>query len=189
MRLNYSKKILILSLVVFASILTLDIIFTNMLLGKIVSINDKIKQSDISSQKREEELILKGLIASSKVEREKLTGYFVGAGNAETVNFTKYLEELALEAGVTQRKSLDYESANELSSSEIVSAIRYRFNVTGKWTNVFYFLQMIENLPKVLSLNNISVSVNPGAVSASEAKSGAKTWSADLDFSVVKLKK
>lgn len=188
MRLSYSKKILILSLVIFASILTLDIIFTNMLLGKIAGINDKIRQLDISSQKREEELILKDLIASSKIEREKLTGYFVGAGNAETVKFTKYLEDLALEAGVTQKKSLDYESANEQSASKVVSAIRYRFNVTGKWTNVFYFLQMIENLPKVLSLNNVSLSVNLGAVSASEARSGDGIWSADLDFSVVKLK-
>ncbi len=178
MRLNHSKKIFILSLISFFCVLILSIVFTNLLLDKIISINDKVKQLDISSRERERELNLKDSIASSKIERENLGGYFVGAGNAETVKFTEYLEDLATNLDLTQKKSLDYEPIGELKSSEVVSAIRFKFNVSGSWSNVFAFLRAIENLPKVSHLNNVSLNLN----------SESKIWSADLDFLVVKLK-
>lgn len=188
MRLSYSKKIFIVSLGIFVGVIILDVIFTNLLLGKIISINDKVKQLNFSSQEREKELNLKDSIASSKMEREKLLNYFVGPGNAETVEFTKYLEDLALRSGVSQKKSLNYEPVSELASSEVVSAIRFRFNVTGSWANVFNFLQAIENLPKVAYLNSVTLSVSSEAVSPKGTKTAGKTWSADLDFSVIKLK-
>lgn len=188
MKLTYSKRILILSIIVLAVVLALDIIFTEMLLSKIININEKVKQLNLSSQEREKELTLRESIVSSKDEREKLLTYFVGPGNAETVEFTKYLEDLALVNGVTQKKSLGYEAVSELNSSNVVSAIRFRFNVSGKWTNVFNFLRAIENLPKVAYLNSVSLNVSSEAVSAKDIKSGNKIWSADLDFSVIKLK-
>jgi hypothetical protein len=188
MKLNYSKKILIISLLIFILIILLDIFITKLLLNKITSINDKVKQLNISSAEREKELNLRDSIISSDLEREKLTSYFVGAGNAETVEFTKYLEDLAIKNGVSQKKSLASEAVNELNSSDIVSALRYRFNVSGKWANIYNFLQAIENLPKIALLNSVSLSVSAEAVSAKELKTTGKIWSADLDFSVIKLK-
>ena len=184
MKLNYSKKVLVASLITFVCVLVLDIIFTNLLLDKIVSINDKVRQIDISSREREKELNLKDSIASSKNEREKLLGYFVGAGDAETGTFTKYLEDLALANGVTQNKSLAYEPVIGLESSDVVTAIRFKFSISGRWANVWSFIQAVESLPKVSYLANVSLNLNSEAVSA---KTG-KIWSADLDFSVVKLK-
>jgi hypothetical protein len=188
MKLNFSNKILITAIITFIIILVLDVVFTKLLLNKIYSINDKVKQLEISSQEREKELNLRESVESTKLEREKLSGYFVGAGEAETLEFTKYLENLALEMGVTQKKSLDYEAVGALSSSDVVSAIRYRFNVSGKWANVYSFLQAVENLPKVAYLSSVSFSLNSEIISPKEAKTGSKIWSADLDFSVVKLK-
>ena len=184
MKLNYSKKILIISVVTFLCVLILDIVFTNLLINKIYSINDKVKQLDISSREREKELNLKDSISSSKIEREKLQRYFVGAGDAETVNFTKYLEALALEKGVSQTKTLAYEPAVGLETSDIVSAIRFRFSLSGQWANVFSFIKAIENLPKVSYINSVSVNLNSEAPSAK----GGRIWSADIDFSVIKLK-
>jgi hypothetical protein len=188
MKINYSKRILILFLVIFIGVIALDVLYTNKLFDQILSINDKVKQLNISSEKREKELSLKDFILSSKVEREKLDQYFVGAGNAETVKFTKYLEDLAAEVGVDQKKSLDYEAVSEFQSSDVVSALHFRFNVSGHWADVYTFLKLIENLPKVVSLNSVSLTATSGAVSAREAKSGVRLWSADLDFFVVKLK-
>lgn len=189
MKIKYSKKVLILALIVFSGVIVLNVFFANILLVKIFSINDKVNQLNISSQKRERELALKDFIVSSSLDREKLAGYFIGAGNAETVEFTKYLEDLALVAGVTQKKSLNYEAISELDSAEVVSAIRFKFNVSGKWENVFTFIQLVENLPKVLSLNSVFLNVSSEAVSVKDVKSGRKVWSADLDFSVAMLKK
>ncbi len=188
MKFNYSKRILILSLIFFTGVIILDVIFTNLLVDKIVKINNKVKQLNISSQEREKEIKLKDLIIDSKADREKLTEYFVGAGNAETLEFTKYLEDLALKEGVTEKKTIIEEPIVGLPSADTISAIRFRFNVIGKWANIYNFLQAIENLPKVVYLNSVSVSLNSGAVSAKEIKAGTKTWSADLDFSVIKLK-
>ncbi len=188
MKLNHSKKILILAIPIFFLVLILNIVFVYLLLSTIDSVNNKVRQLNISSQKREEELLLKGLISSFSSEREKLSQYFIGMGNADVVAFTKYLEDLALNIGVSQKKTLAYEPMNELKDSETVSTIRFRFSISGKWSNVFNFLQLLENLPKVTNINSVSMFVNSEAVSIKEIKSGSKVWSADIDFSVVKLK-
>jgi hypothetical protein len=180
MKLNYSKKILIISVIIFFIIFVLNIIFSNLLWIKIVSINDKVKQIDISTQEREREMILRDLLANTKEQREKLNLYFIGAGNAETVEFTEYLENQAKITEVTQKKSLAHDELKELGVSEEVSVIRYKFNVSGGWTNVFNFLITIENLPKVGYLDTVIFNANSD-------KNLGKTWSADLDFSVVKL--
>jgi len=178
MKLNYSKKIFIISIITLAGILVFDIIFTNLLLGKITDINNKIKQLNISSQERERELNLKDAIQGSKLGREELEKYFVPAGNAETVVFTKFLEGLAAAAGVTQSKTLDYSPVVGLENSGLISALHFRFTVSGSWVNVFNFLRAIENLPKVSIVNSVSFYHD----------SGGKNWSADLDLSVIKLK-
>ena len=189
MKLNYSSKILILSAILFVGILALNVATMNLLLKEIDSVNYKIKQLEETAREIEKGLSLKDSLASSQLERERLTEYFVGAGNAAAVEFTEYLESLAKDAFVTQKKSLNYELIDGLQSSEYVSAIRFRFNVTGSWANVFSFLQTIENLPKVSNLNSVSLSINPEAVSAEGIKLTEKIWSADLDFTVANLKK
>jgi hypothetical protein len=180
MKLNYSKKMLIVSLVVFLVVFVLNSVFLNLLWTRIIGINDKVKQIDISTQEREREMILRDLIVNTKEQREKLASYFVGTGNADTVGFTEYLENQAKKTGVTQKKSLAYDEVKELGISEQVSAIRYKFNVSGNWTNVFNFLRTIENLPKVGYLNTVVFNANTD-------KTSGKIWSADLDFSVIKL--
>lgn len=187
MRLSYSQKILILSSVTLVIIVILDIIFTRLLMDKIVSINDKVKQLDFSTQERERALDLKDSIISTISDREKLDKYFIGTSNAEIAAFAKYLEDLAREAGVVEKKTLEYEPVAELASSQAVSVIRFRFNISGTWSNVFTFLQMIETLPKVASLNNVTLNLNSSPTTTKEAKSAGRIWTADLDFQVVKI--
>jgi hypothetical protein len=188
MKLIYSRKIFILAITFFAGVLALNIIFANLLFNKIVNINNKVKQLNISSQERERELNLRDSIADSKAERERLEQYFVGAGNAETVKFTKYLEDLALEMGVTQSKTLNYEPVIGLESSSVVSTIRFKFSISGKWANVYNFQKAIENLPKVVTLNSVSLSLSTNEETDKDIKSTGKIWNADLDFSVINLK-
>lgn len=178
MKINYFKKILIIAVLTFVVVLILDFVFTNILLGKIISINDKVRQLDISSQERERELSQKDSVASTEAERAKLAGYFVNSGNTATVDFTKYLENLALQSNVTQSKSLNYEPVTGMASSDILSVIRYRFLVTGKYENVYSFVRAVENLPKISYINSLSMNYD----------SSNKSWSADIDFSVVKFK-
>ena len=187
MKLNYAKRILLLSLVIFLGVLVLDIIFTNLLLTKIISINDKVRQLVISSEEREKELTLKDSILSSVEEREKFDQYFVGAGDGKTADFIASLESIADQNSVSHNiKSVGYESVPALSSSETISFIRLRFSVSGRWANVFGFIQAIENLSKVATINSLSLTV--GSDLSATGKTSTKIWTADLDFSVAKLK-
>jgi hypothetical protein len=177
MKLNYSKKILIVSIVVFLGILAVDIIFTGLLLNKIASINNKIKQLNISTKEREAEFDMREILNKTEAERNKLESYFLLAGNAETVKFTEYLENLAKNNVVKQTKTLSYESINNVDLVKEVSVIRYKFNVLGQWGGVLGFLHNIENLSKINYLNSITINNSPDG----------KIWSADVDFSVITL--
>jgi hypothetical protein len=182
MKINFSKKIFIVSITIFIVVLAMDMVSSYLLINKIIDINNKVKQLNISSQDRLKQLSLNDAISSSVKEREKLTGYFVGPGDLNTVDFTKSLEDLADIMGVTQKKSLAYEEVPGLASAGAVQSIRYKFTVSGKWANVYNFVHAIENLPKISALASVSFIYSAGD------KAGAGVWFADLDFSVLKLK-
>ena len=187
MKITYVNIIFVLSVVLATIVISADVISISKVFDEIVGINDKVKQLDFSSQERERMMSLKDSIASTKLERGTLNGFFVGASNAAVVDFTKSLENLALENGVTQRKTLNYEPLSGLESSSMLSSIRFRLTVSGNWTNVYTFLQAIENLPKVMSLNSVALSANLANPSAGDSLVRGQSWTADLDFSVAKL--
>lgn len=186
MKINFSRKILIFSIIFLLIVVILNVFFINLSIVKIRDIKDKENQLNISTQEREKELLLKESIGNSIVNRALLEEYFVLNGNLETVEFTEYLESLANNMNLEHRKTLDYAPIGEMPNSEFISTIRFRFNVSGSWQNVFDFLRIIENLPKVSYLNNFSFSVNSDSTSAKNIKNNI--WSLDIDFSVIKLK-
>lgn len=183
MKLVFSKKILILAIGVLIIIVTLNITFASLLINNVSKINGKIEQLDISSQERERELNLRDSISNTIDGRKKLTDYFVKAGDPETVEFTKYLEALAVENGVEHNKTINYESIKGGESSPIVSAIRFKFSISGRWTNIFSFVQAVENLPKIVFINSVSIILNSANTTTN------RTWTANIDFTVAKLKK
>jgi hypothetical protein len=188
MKFDYTKKILIISILVFVTIVIEDIVFTNTLVSKIISINSKTVEMNVIAEEKIRETNLGESIAETEVERKLLDQYFVGSGNADTVEFTKNLEILAKDFNLTQNKTLNYEPAVGLESSESVSVIRYRFDVSGKWSDVYNFIQAVENLPKVAYVNSVNLNLNSGLSSAKRAGWANKIWTANLDFSVLKFK-
>lgn len=186
MKIDYTKKILIVSVAALIIVLVLDFIFTNLLLTKIVGINDKVKQLVLSSQERERNLNLKETIMSSEAERAQLEKYFVPAGDAKTADFINYIESLAKAAGLSYSiKSVGYEPLSDNGLADRLVFIRFKLGISGEWGRVFDFLQTIENLPVTSTLNSSSF-----GLSGEKAKnSSAAIWSADLDFSVVQIKK
>lgn len=173
-----SKKILIFSGIIFLSVLITDIIFVHLLFGKIFNINDKVRQIDLSSQERLKELNLRDAVSGTAEDRERLEQFFVQPGNNEVLKFTKFLEDLANGENLTHKKSLNYEQVTEEGLSGEISALRFRFHISGRWAGVYRFLLLIERLPKVVILNSVSLNLN----------SEDKNWTADLDFSVIQLK-
>jgi Tfp pilus assembly protein PilO len=170
------------SLIIFVIILTLNIVFTTLLLNKIVGINNLVNEQNIISQTKMKEFKLSDSIENTKIDREKLIKYFIPAGNLQALQFTKYLEDLALENSVSQSKTLNYTPALGLESAENLTALNYKLRASGNWVNIFSFLRAVENLPKVMYLSEVSLRQESGVDSA------PNQWSADLDFSVIKFK-
>ena len=131
MKLNYSKRILIVSILAFALVLILDITFTNLLSGKIRSIQDKNKQIALSSQERERNLALKESVINSEAERQVLEQYFVPAGDAKTAEFISQLEAQAKAAGLAYTvKSVGYTAITGIAtSSQNLTALKFKFSV------------------------------------------------------------
>lgn len=177
MKINFSKKILIVSIGVFIVTLSSVLLLSGLLINKINNINDKIHQLQISTMERENNILLGDLIIGSETDRKKLEKYFIGPGDIETAVFIGYLESLAKDTGlVSNIRSVGYETGENISSLETISFVGFDFSVSGKWNDVFNFVKLIENLPKVSSVNSVSLEVNSGV------------WSADIDLSVAKLK-
>jgi len=188
MKFYYTKKILIISILVFVIIIIESILFTNVLINKIVSINDKTVQMNTLTEEKMMDTNLGESITNTEVERKMLDQYFVGPGNVDTVEFTKYLEVLAKGFNLTQKKTLNYEPAMGMESSDSVSVIRYRFDVSGKWSDVYNFIQAVENLPRAGYLNSVNLNLSSVLSPTKSINSGNKIWTANLDFSVFKLK-
>lgn len=177
MKLNYTKKIFIISAAVLVGIIILVLVFTNLLLGKIYSINDKVKQMTISSIERERNISLKESIHVSESDRGELAKYFMGSTDADTADFIGQLENLGKQLGLTVNvKSVEYEKNPNFDSSNYLSLVRVKVGFVGKWSGVFDFLQKIERLSKTTLIHGVSLD------------NSSKIWSGDIDFSVFKLK-
>lgn len=185
MKINFAQKVLLLFVLIFILVLAGNIVVGNFVYKKISDINNKIKQVTLSAEERERAAVLKDSLLNSEIDRDKLEEYFVGSTDADTANFITYIEGLARQNGlVYDVRNVAYEPVSELSNSEHINFIKFRVNVVGSWNNVFTFLQVIENLPKVVSLGSVSFDNGPSLSS----KTRAKIWSADLEFSVARFK-
>jgi Tfp pilus assembly protein PilO len=185
MKIKYSQKVLGSFVIIFLLILTANIIIGRMSIKQIESINNKIRQVTLSSEEREKLLALKESLTNSEEDRKLLDKYFIGSTDADTANFISYIENLAKQNGLTYNvQNVSYEPISEISSSEQVNFMKFQLNIVGGWSNIFTFVQNIENLPKVVSLSAVSIDNGPSL----GAKSKTKNWSADLEFSVARLK-
>ena len=176
MKLNYSKKVLILSIALFLLVLIFDLVFTNLLLGKVTNINNEVKQLTVSTQEREFSQSLKDSILKTEKDRTKLEQYFVAAGDARTAEFINQIEVLAKSSGLTPEvRAVDYEPVATAATSSTVSLVHFKLNIVGKWDNVFNFLQTIENLTKITLVQGVTLNAS------------SALWSGDIDFTILKL--
>lgn len=177
MKFNYSKRIFVLSLGVFLIVLVLNIVFSNLLLEKILNINNKIKQQNISSQERERNLALKDSVIGTRELRLELEKYFIAPGDPQTASFVNYLEGQTKKTGLSPNiKSIDYENIETLGGDSNVLSVRLRLGAVGKWSDVYSLLIALESLPRVSFLNSVSL------------ERQSEGWSVDIDMSVAKLK-
>ena len=185
MKLNYSKKILIFSGLILFFVLLGNVVSFNFLIDKVLSINNKVAQVEISTKQRERNVSLTDSVQASQVGREILNTYFVSSGDAKTAEFIETLEGLARQAGLSANiRTVNYEPISEFNSTENIQFIRMILSVSGSWSKVFGFLSSLENLPKVIKIANVNLNSSP----ALNSKNRENNWTAEIDLSIAQLK-
>jgi hypothetical protein len=168
----------VLSLVVLASVcFVLMYISMNSLIA-----NSAIKEDQIKTkiQTVDSKSLMKKDLEINSEKIAKLSDFVVGSGN--TVDFIKSLENITAQNNL---KINIKNAVSKASTSDKLELLNITLEVTGEWKNVEYFLELLENYPLKISINNISIS------KSSDIKVNGKIvpqWIGSYDFSVVKLK-
>ncbi len=185
MKIKLSTKIVVVSLVVAFIVILINGYFGRLLYQQILSTTNKIEQISIATIEREKMTALEHSLDTSTSSRAILDQYFITADDADTANFIDSVENIAKQGGLEYVVSgIDYDKNPEFGSLTNLNFIKLKINVTGNWLAVWNFLQTIENLPKVLVISSVTLDT-----SAKNIKGQINKWSADLEFSVAKIKK
>ncbi len=179
MRINYSKKVLGFSFIVAVIVIILVAIFCSLLIEKIVGINDKVKQIEVSSQERERSATLRVSVANTQEGRENLNKYFISVNGV--INLIEQLENLAKETGVTlDIKFVGYEAIKQVTA-DTLEQVKFKVAVSGSWSKVIKFFKLVETFPAVVYLDSTFLNLIA-------SKTKEQTWLLDLEFSVIKIK-
>jgi len=164
----------------FIAIFIALFIFTKNQISDTINKEDAIK----TEIKKEETLsIMKKDVEDSKNYEDKLYGYFIGKDNV--VDFLKTLDDLISSSSLkSEIQSINYESLAKINLIE-TELVRVKMNVKGKWENIQFFLKLLENYPLKISIKNISLNKFSDSIISGKT---IPEWSADLDFTAVKLK-
>lgn len=124
--------------------------------------------------------LMKKDLENNSARIAELSDYIIGSEN--TVDFIKTIETLTAQNHLVVNIKNAVPSA--LSNSKLES-LNISLDVTGEWKDVEYFLEILENYPLKISINNASIS------KTSENKVNGRVvsqWTGSFDFSVIKMK-
>jgi hypothetical protein len=183
MKSTKTKTFLILMIILdlfFVAVFIALFTFIKKQISDTVSMTDQIK----AEIKKEQTLsLMKKDIEDSKNYQDKLYGYFIGKDNV--ADFLKILENLVSSSSLkSEVQSVAYEPTDKsaLISTELV---RVKMNVVGEWKNIQFFIQLLENYPLKIDIKNVSLNKSSDAVVSGRQ---IPQWSANIDFTVAKLK-
>jgi Tfp pilus assembly protein PilO len=142
--------------------------------------------AEISEQtsRKEEISSLAKEIEDLKEEITEIDSLFIGKDQDEVVAFIENLEQIASKSGVE----------SEISDVEVVALkddkmpkgfeeVALKIELEGNWTEVFHFLNLLENLQKHISFQQIQLDL----VAAGDNE-GEVAWKGYFDFNVSKRK-
>ena len=141
-----------------------------------------IKEDQIKSkiQTVDSKSLMKKDLETNSLKISELSDFMIGS--EDTVDFIKNLET------ITAKNNLKINIKNAVSgpsSNDKLVLLNITLEVTGEWKDVEFFLELLENYPLKISINNTSIS------KSSDSKVNGKIvpqWIGSFDFSVVKLK-
>lgn len=114
------------------------------------------------------------IVSDTESVRRELDSYFISKGGV--VDFLEKIESFGSDANVlVEVKSVEIEAIGE---SKLIDHLNIIVSAEGDWSDVFYFLNLIESQPFSISTNRMNL----------EESSKGEEWRLNLDFNVLKIK-
>ncbi len=136
---------------------------------------------------------IKNSLSENKDFISHLDSYFVAKDGI--VNFIEMLEDKGRESGVLLSIGSVSVEQDPKVKEDIKEILRLKVDASGSWKDVTYFLSVLENLPYVTEVNNVSFTRNGGGSGLlfDEEKNPDENntslgWKAYFEFTVLKLK-
>ena len=167
------------TILVIAVVTTYTVFFVG-IKNKNEDISIIVNEIDSSIEKEAKLKSVKKLIEDTENERKKLDTYFVTDNSV--VDFIESIEALAKEVEIdTEVVSVDISENDKISEALLLS-----LEVEGLWSNLFYFVSLIEELPFKIGISKVDIK----AVyeDANKTKSSG-SWKGVINFNVLKSKK
>lgn len=171
---NKVKNIFIFS--IFLVVISITVYLSLFLMIRAENIKISELRSDISTVLGKEKQLKssQNIVEDTKDIREELDSYFISKDGV--VDFLERIEAFGNVANViVEVKSVEIEPINK---SKIVDYLNVIVSAEGEWSNLFYFLDLIESQPLSISANRMNFE---------EGKDGSN-WVLSLDFNVLKIK-
>lgn len=176
------KKIIILSTLAFFLVASYCFLVTNILQKgrEIYSMSKEIK--DIQARRGELLSMQKNLFSSGEMVI-KLEDFVLKTGSE--VEFIKKIEDMSVLSNV--KSEIKTAKITEISGNNSIIAENFKVGLEaiGSWSDVIYFLTLIENLPLKVTINNVSFN-KFSDYGIKEQK--IPQWLLSIDFSVIKQK-
>ena len=160
--------------------------------------NEKVSilsnEAKIDLQKDESLRATKVSLSNNKDSIENIDSHFLAPDGV--VGFIEGLESLGREAGVSISVASVTVEADSKNKNDFKETLRLRVITTGSWSNTYYFISLLENLPLSAEIKNATLSL-PGAsdklaftgASVSSRKPAAEEkWKGEIELTVRKLK-
>ena len=157
-------------------------------------INIKEKNKNISSIVSEIDLVVKkevrlksvkNLIKETEGDHIKLNTYFIT--DDKVVDFIENIENMAKDVGVDIEVVSVYVNDikdDSIQKNNISELLRLSIEMSGKWSNIYHFVSLVEKLPFKIDILNINLENMYNG-----DNENPENWKGVLNLSAVKLKK
>lgn len=122
-------------------------------------------------------------VLENQTNKNLITGYILPANSVS--DFIQTLEDVVATSGLkSQINSITSEPSDALLAAN-AELLDVKMSVIGPWSNMHFFLQLLESYPLKISMKNVSLKQF-----ANYTVKGKQVpqWSGDIEFTVVKLK-
>lgn len=151
--------------------------------GKVAEAVNEENEIKVQIEKEDSLSSMQRSIEDNQADENEIAGYVIPSNSV--ADFIQTLDTLVATSGLeSEVDSVNYVPSAALTP-ENAEDVDVKISVEGAWSNVMFFLQLLEHYPLKISIE--SVSLKQYAEYTVKGKE-IPQWSADIDFTAVKFK-